>query len=160
MFWLTGGTLTEFKGFSNNPARPLSPAKPFGAGREPEKRKGPFMEVNGKKFTNAKSGVMDGRLRDPWGTPYAVLGAIRVGQDYHPEVTYADFEDPTNKLTAYFTATGYYNKGGVQIISAGPNRRFGPGGKYTPGADEWATSKTGGDDLANFKKDQLSADGD
>jgi prepilin-type N-terminal cleavage/methylation domain-containing protein len=158
MFWLTGGTPLEFQGFCNNPAQPFTPLRPMKPGDLPEKRKGPFLEVMIGKMTN-KAGVVDGRFRDPWGTPYAVFGQPNAQKDY-PDVVYADPDDATNTCKAYKSPTGWYNKGGLQIISAGYNRRFGPGGDYTAGVGPWGGSEAGNDDLANFKKDQLGAPGD
>ena len=42
-----------------------------------------------------------------------------------------------------------------QIISAGPNKIFGPGGNWTPGTGPWAENQPGNDDISNWTQRKL-----
>jgi hypothetical protein len=120
------------------------------------------MEVVASKFRNA-AGVLDGRLRDPWGTPYAIFGSTKsevANGDYNDQVVFVNYLDPANTVRAYRGPASGYNKGSIQIISAGPNAKFGRGGLYTPGLNDWLTTGPGGDDLSNFKSYPLASDND
>src|SRR5205814_1017431 len=70
VFFLTGGSVTGRTGFAVDPGKPF--AKPAVKG---ETRRGPFVEFDPKKYDK------DGRLLDPWGTPYAYFSAVK-GNDY------------------------------------------------------------------------------
>ncbi len=86
---------------------------------------------------------------DPWGNPY-IYFAARVPNTYlssygniHPLL------DPTTSK--------YLNPQSFQIISAGPNGVFGPGGAYTPGLGSYTIGGPGGDDISNLRSIQLGA---
>ncbi len=92
---------------------------------------------------------------DPWGTPYRYL--------VPPPPTVGDKRTPTpaeyrqlqlHIILGMWGVRGYTEKwkwlGRVQIISAGPDKKFGPGGEWTPGAGPWAPAGVGADDIGNF----------
>jgi general secretion pathway protein G len=57
------------------------------------------------------------------------------------------------------SATTFINPSGFQIISAGKDGVFGPGGVWNPsnGYGPWTTLNPGGDDLANFSQSVLGS---
>jgi hypothetical protein len=144
VFWLSGGTYCDFRGLSANPKKPFTP--PAG----PDESRKRFMEVTPDAVRDRDTGVIDGRYRDAWGTPLAVFASDDVGK-YQPAAT-------CYGVAPYYTPyRGWLNAGGCQVVSAGPDRKFGPGGLWTPGAGEWGGGKPGHDDLANFRSLQLGA---
>ena len=147
LFLLTGGTPLNYQGFSNNPKRPFTPPT---AG---EIRKGPWLQVTPKMIQVASNGHAE--LVDPWGTPYIVFAATKgkAGNyelDMHgfPQVWPVGSVPPLVKPYQY--GGKYLNENGFQLISAGRNRRFGPGGTDFP-----ATTPDGDDDQANFSRSIL-----
>lgn len=132
--WLTGGGYTDYTGFSTNPKRP------FDKGGQ---RKGPWMEVQASRFL-ADDGYNDGHYRDCYGTPFACIGA--------PYTT-------TNLgVSPFIGATGKpYNPNTFQIISAGKDKKFGPGGSFVPGTGAYVVGQPGGDDMSNFHPSILSS---
>ena len=50
----------------------------------------------------------------------------------------------------------YLKADSFQIISAGPDKLFGPGGNWTPGTGAWMNNAVGGDDISNFAQRSLS----
>jgi hypothetical protein len=137
VFFLTGGPVTKFTGFSKNKAHP------FVEGGE---RIGPFLDGPSFRFD------ADGRLLDVWGSPYMYFAYDPTIGTY-PAVTYT-----YNATTvAHYTQRGKALKlKGYQIISAGPDRLFGPGGEWTPGSGAWAAGEPGADDMSNFNEGDLS----
>lgn len=141
VLWTTGGKWNNYRGFSRNPRRPFTPLT---AG---EDRIGPFFEASPPSRLRDENGVEDGRWRDPWGTPYAVLS---VGNDdQYPAIA-------CYGVMPYLRADGTPLRRPVQIISAGRNKKFGPGGVFLPGSGVWAFGLDGGDDLSNFQSPMLS----
>jgi type II secretory pathway pseudopilin PulG len=158
VFWLTGGSYCEFRGFSTNRSQPLTPPLPVVPGQKAEGRKGPFTSLQPNRLVDPATGQYDGRYRDVWGTPVAVFGWDKGLNDY-PDVTlYGVKAYRTAKPDG--TAGRAFNHGAVQIVSAGYDRKFGPGGLYTPAAGAWSGSKPGADDLSTFRTGQLGSDGD
>jgi hypothetical protein len=105
--------------------------------------------------------------KDPWGTemPYVYFSSGKRGNGYNP----APGDAPSLiRLGAYFEPgtgpTRYIKPNGFQILSAGKNGWFGPGGPWSPAT---ATSigdsinvggvalTTGADDQANFHDSKL-----
>lgn len=96
-----------------------------------------------------------GSYLDPWGTPYVYISGIAL----------ADLPDPITRsmVTQYgmgiqpYTLSGKWPRSNpsaptpYQILSAGPDGLFGPGGAYTPGIGAWAAGQPGADDLASFR---------
>ena len=180
VFFMTGGSLTNFTGFSTNKQGP------FGLGGD---RIGPFYEIKPSKVImanatpfNYPSTVTAPQLIDPWGTPYAYFSYDPSANGY----PYIGFTvTPSNAIT---TTVFPYQQGGnlkfvnaksFQIISAGRDQQFGPGGvllptppnpagtylQWTPGQNAWANNQgspysansfAGGDDLSNFNTGVLS----
>jgi len=152
-FFLTGGTVTNFQGFSNNKSAP------FSAATTGEQRTGPFIEIRPKKVDLA-----NGRLIDGWGTPYAYFTHIPSQGVGTYSGTFTWNGTTVNPYHTGGTPTKYLNAKAFQIISAGPNgsqptvpRGFGQGGNWTPGVGDWITgASNGGDDLSNFNAGPLS----
>jgi prepilin-type N-terminal cleavage/methylation domain-containing protein len=141
VFFLTGGVFTNYRGFSNNKAAPLSPHGAAG-----EQRVGPFLDLPANRYD------FSWHLLDPWGTPYAYFS-------YDPAVnSYPDLPWATTRGTvlAYRTGGRHLQPRGFQIISAGKNQRFGPGGpNWTPGQWAYGPGGPGADDLASFHTGML-----
>lgn len=147
IFWLSGGEILQYQGFSLNAARP------FTASTAPaEKRKGPWAFPNSKYLEVNGSGVRTGRYCDPYGVPYACMGYRADLKDYPALASFgvAPFRDPSRGNTLYNAST-------IQVISAGRDKTFGPGGAFAPGQGSYAPNQPGGDDLANFKTGILGA---
>ena len=89
--------------------------------------------------------VVDGLLLDEWGTPYAVL--IRGGEP---------FSWNGKKVDTYITGLRYPPT--HQVISAGRDREFGPGGKWTPGEGPWAPGQPGWDDIGSWQDGPLGSE--
>ena len=147
LFLLTGGTPLKYQGFSNNPKRPFT--RPTAG----EIRKGPWLQVTPKMIRVASNGHAE--LVDPWGTPYIVFAATKgkpnnYKDDMHgfPQVWPVGSVPPL--VTPYQYGGKYLNENGFQLISAGRDRRFGPGGTDFP-----ATTPDGDDDQANFSRSIL-----
>lgn len=92
---------------------------------------------------------------DPWGTPYVLLTGTAI----------ADMPDPVTRsqaimyrqgITAYTTGGNWFFRTSTyatpyQIISAGPDGKFGPGGELTPGVGAWSAGQPGEDDIVSFR---------
>ena len=124
-FFLTGGSeYTNFSGFATSPRRPFTPPL---AGNTAEKRKGPWFQPRSLDRFVSKGGTIDGHYRDSWGIPYACLGYLQSARGY-PAVTcfgVSPFIDPTTNKPI--------KPNSIQVVSAGPDKTFGPGGDYQPG---------------------------
>jgi hypothetical protein len=73
--------------------------------------------------------------------PYLYFSSRKGGNDYASTI---------GSITPYMTAANRFaNPNGFQIISAGKDGKFGPGGLNWPGASGGATLD-GADDMANF----------
>jgi prepilin-type N-terminal cleavage/methylation domain-containing protein len=145
LFLLTGGTLLKYQGFSNNPKRPFTPPTAR------EIRKGPWLQVTPKMIQVASNGHAE--LVDPWGTPYIVFAATKgKPNDYEFDMRGNRQEWSLGYVTVrpYQYGGKYLNENGFQLISAGRNRRFGPGDTDFP-----ATTPDGDDDQANFSRSIL-----
>ncbi|VTR98762.1 type II secretion system protein [Tuwongella immobilis] len=146
VFFLSGGPITNFSGFSSNPSAP------FATGGT---RMGPLLELNAKRL-NANN-----ELIDPWGNPYVYFTAINRGYNSHPlNPTTAT---PTGVSMTFFSqsinggAPKPLNATGFQMISAGNNKAFGPGGLWAPGGGVYGGASPGADDVANFHPRVLGA---
>lgn len=147
-FWLAGGSdYTNFSGFATNPRKPF--AKPTGV--QGEKRKGPWFQPRSLDYFKDNFGVIDGRYRDVWGTPYACLGYLQTARGYPNASCFG--------VSPFLDATGKpLQPNSIQVISAGPDKKFGPGGSYQPGQGAYGPNQPGDDDIANFRKAQLGSD--
>jgi prepilin-type N-terminal cleavage/methylation domain-containing protein len=149
---LTGGAVTDFKGFSNNPKKPFLPVQNVN-----ETRKGPYLEVTPKFIsTNVPGLTANGHpwLMDPHGTPYAVFAATKGTRGMYTTNANPSITTPQEMygLRPYTNGGKYMNESGFQIVSAGKDQAFGTGGALP------ATDYPGGsDNLANFSKQVLNA---
>lgn len=149
-FFLTGGTVTNYQGFATNKV------KPFVITGDTV---GPFLQANSSKFD------AEGRFLDPWGTPYAYFTAVpreSVGASptaiysYRATFTWNDEDGTARTVEPYMDGTNRFMPKGFQIVSAGADKAFGPGGAaWTPGTGLYDVDEIGGDDLASFKPGPL-----
>jgi len=139
LFFLTGSTFTSFQGFSTNRQTPF--ASPSGGPSV-----GPFLDVAAGKLDTASPP----HYTDPWGNPYAYL-AFDPNLNKYPNATcfgVSPYSDSTGKPL---------NQKGFQIISAGKDGAFGPGGAWTPQQGQYAIGAAGADDLASFNSTPLGS---
>lgn len=113
---------------------PQNPANPNPAGVT---KKGPY-------FDFAVNRVSGHSFLDPWGTPYIYFRSVN-GNDYGG--TFA-----AGGVSPYSQGGRAVNQNSVQIISAGANKVFGPGGAWSPGGTGYSEAEAGFDDMANFNQ--------
>lgn len=101
---------------------------------------------------------------DPFGSAYVYFGSNhpqRGGKyndltatghnDHLPMNTqHPDIVGGTGTVSPYQEGAKYSNEGMCQIICAGENQRFGPGGAWVPGNGVYAGAGDGSDDMSNF----------
>ena len=109
---------------------------PFQPSPSATAKKGPFFEYSGPPLTNWT-------YFDPFGTPY-VYFASSSGGKYNgaAQAGVLPFKDSTG--------VKFVNSDSVQIISAGANKAFGPGGQFIAGSGVYVSGSPGADDMANF----------
>jgi hypothetical protein len=138
VFFLTGGSVTNHEGFS------ISKTQPFAA--EPrDTRLGPFLELRRSQLDPEE------RFLDPWGTPYVYFAFDAWQGTYSRTFLWKGWP-----IAPYRREGKYMNGKSFQIISAGPNHQFGPGGDWLPGEGPWSADGPGGDDISNFNNGPLS----
>ncbi|MBY0457303.1 MAG: type II secretion system GspH family protein [Gemmataceae bacterium] len=143
LFFLTGGEVTNYTGFSNNPQQPFTP------GTAGENRRGPYLQLQASMYNRAANGM--GQLIDPYGTPYVIFIA-------GPKGAYTNATGGTQTMAGMSpfsrgTPVKFeVQKGPLQIISAGENQQFGTGGNWGAGI-----AGPGQDDVSNFSSAQLGA---
>ena len=118
---------------------------------------------------------------DPWGVPYAYNSA-NLGNDMNvfyystrtdtkgntipAPVPLTDAQGNKATVFALIDSSGKFaNPNDFQIVSAGPNKQFGPGSQanfsnpatWTPGVGDYSAGQPGGDDLAHFRDTMLGA---
>lgn len=141
MLWVCGGKELGYAGFCRNPQQPFTPPV---AGEDRER----YYAPTASQTRDPGTGVDDGVIRDRWGTPLVIFSRSK-GVGYAGANTFG--------VSPYLDANGKeFNPRGFQIISAGPNKSFGPGGLWTAGQGLWADSAAGGDDMTNFTDKKLS----
>ncbi|QDU22050.1 type II secretion system protein [Urbifossiella limnaea] len=168
VFFLTGGDVTEFQGFSTNRTNPFTKV----AVGSTESRIGPFLTFKANRYApgTAVTGA-DKRfssLLDTFGSPFAYFAFNPYVNTYkapHPTTgAYTvdqGFAFNGTTVMPYILNNKYLEPKGFQIISAGDNGKddqttpgtfgFGSGGTaWTPGAGEYAEGMRGADDIANF----------
>lgn len=152
--FLTGGLATNYQGFSTNRRYP------FTAATTGDNRLGPFYNVT-PKTTNAR-----GQLVDRWRTPYAYFAhnPLQGVGTYTGAAFTVTTDDGTSTVSAFLsqaavgtTPAKYLEPTGFQIISAGPDTLFGPGGLWVPRSGVYIEEQVGGDDIANFATGTLSS---
>ena len=165
----------------------FTPSGPYTPAAAATSKKGPYFDFVASRMNPAPTAVpnvsdpkfLDGYL-DPYGTPYAYFSTFS-GTNYNLAYAWAPPVPAgpayANPMRAYQDPSGkWINPGRMQIISAGKNKRFGPGTVVVPGPpvtyvywvpmgigyimDAAAPNGDGGDDLANFNGGfQLGASG-
>lgn len=154
-----GSTGVLFTGFSQNPQMPFQPPQTQG-----EIRKNPVLDVSNKHYLIDSTGYFP-RLVDGWGIPFAYFVSYNGRQGlyggWNPAPGYNAPVPPaytSNVLVApYTTKAGYVNPMGFQIISAGADKTFGPGGAGGNWENIGAAGKFAQDDRANFSNSNLGA---
>ncbi len=140
-------------------------ADPFAAAAPGANRYGPYFEFPAKRLRPGSNGLP--RFVDPWGTPFIYYSRYN-GNDYDrffnsvpsgfgfPGLNAAEYggtiSSPVRENPTRFARDHQW-----QIISAGPDKRFGPGGVWAPGGAGYAGNAPGFDDLSNFHNKQLGA---
>lgn len=115
---------------------PATPAAPTGTSK-----KGPFFDFPaGPRLEGTPA-----RFLDPWGTPYAYFRYSGTG--YSGSQTYTNNKEgwSANTISPFSAGGKPVNIDGVQVISAGPDAKFGAGG-----ATVGSATGDGADDLGNF----------
>jgi hypothetical protein len=135
------GCLGFAKG-GRNPASPLVP------------RDGPFFDMKSSRLRDLHGRGFFSYL-DPWDKqPYAYFSAYGQADGYN---RYGGTDCPTLNVSPYADALTpkprYLNPRGFQIVSAGKDGKFGPGGIWDPA--KGAPSGPGADDCSNFSRRRL-----
>lgn len=137
-----------FRGFSKNPGQPFAPFT------GPEDRIPPMLDISNKHVMPGPNNFA--WLVDGWKRPFAYFVAFngkvaKAGQygGWHGS------PHPANGVLPYTSGTGsaagYVNPQGFQIISAGKDGAFGPGGNWGGGGGP------GADDRGSFSTNNLGA---
>lgn len=105
-------------------------------------KKGPYYDFPSNRLVGAPASYID-----PWRTPYAYFRSVD-GNYPSGSVTYA----PGGAIQPFTSGGRPVNQTGVQVISAGANQAFGPGGVWAPGTGLYTQAAAGGDDLGNFNE--------
>jgi hypothetical protein len=169
MFFLGGvqdfsGATPAFTGFSRNANDPSLPAA------QGEVRYGPYWQGN-PNLLRQDSATGMAFLLDAYGAPFLYFGRAANGTPTYdltaPAASIKDTNGTTyaiGAVTPYVqskTAAGtivYMNDKSFQIISAGENKQFGPGGTaWTPSTGYAGRNAAGNDDLSNFSGPPLGA---
>jgi prepilin-type N-terminal cleavage/methylation domain-containing protein len=164
LVFLLGGISTpaapfSCQGFSTNPANPSTQLVTG------EKRRGPyfpFQSIRLMRDPNNRFLV----YKDPWKTdqPYAFFSSYKtlngyfMGPPYRPGLTFPG-DCPSLQVAPYFRMSGtttvvFENNQSYQIISAGRDGVFGPGGTWDPvtGVHNATAAGGGEDDQSNFSR--------
>jgi prepilin-type N-terminal cleavage/methylation domain-containing protein len=153
-------------GFSTDP---VNPATPGGT------RRGPYYEFKTNHLVrDPNNGFFT--YRDAFdGQPYAYFSSRKSGNDYFTQYRPGSYRlradrapgagpgdcpslyDVGLTLGAFNDGTQFLKPRGFQIVSAGPNGAFGPGGTWNPstGYPPGGATQAGEDDLANFSAGKL-----
>jgi len=148
LFFLNGITTTNgsgvsFQGFSRNPQQPFTPwANPT------EDRRKPLLDISNKHYAVDSSGFA--RLVDGWGHPFAYFVSYNGKANYYGGWNPLAVTPSNALVTPYTNGTTYVNPSGFQIISAGEDGVWAPGGN-------WTTIGSHVDDRANFSNANLGA---
>jgi prepilin-type N-terminal cleavage/methylation domain-containing protein len=164
----------SFIGFSADPTNPMNTNAAI-------KRKGPYFTFDNSRITAGPGGAgaffpmyLDGYTWKGVGKPYAYFscggrgangycpyaGNAVLGASDCPSLIGVSATGtsaallPYNQPIAAGQPTVFYNPDTFQIISAGKNQVFGPGGSWT-GASSTAIGAAGIDDLTNFASSKL-----
>jgi prepilin-type N-terminal cleavage/methylation domain-containing protein len=133
------GGLVRMTGFSTNPENPTEPGG---------ERIKPFYEFESTRLRSAGAPAGFYSYHDPYGTPYVYFGGTGAANSYVSHTSLG--------VSAYVDSTGKYAKpNSFQILSAGPDRRFGAGGVWDPRSG--STDQNARDDMSNFSTAVLTA---
>ncbi len=121
---------------------------PFAPTQTATSMKGPYYDFPQNRLVDPVTKVADFvGFRDPWENPYVYFGSTTGGR--YPPI-------PVGPVSPYYQGTKPVNEGGCQILSAGANKVFGPGGLWVPGTGVYVgTESIGGDDVANFNEGKM-----
>jgi len=126
-------------GFSINPPNPTAPGGP---------RVGPFFEFDENRLIQRVKGNPFSSFQDGYRkNVYAYFCTVRTKNNYRADC-------PSLKVAPYFKKGSmpvkYYYPSSFQIISAGKDGIFGPGGAWAPESAAKDVGPNGLDDLCNF----------
>ncbi|MDY3552351.1 type II secretion system protein [Gemmata sp. JC717] len=144
MFFLTGGEVTKYTGFSNNSQKPFLPGSPG------DTRKGPFLETKAGMIKVEVAGQRS-RFIDPYGNSYAIF-MNRKGSYTGQSFTWVGAKG-SSTVVPYSRGNKFENPKGIQIISSGEDLLFGAGGDWSSSAP----NGTGDDDWSNFSQAKIGA---
>jgi hypothetical protein len=165
VFFLGGipavGPPADVIGFATNPRDPASLMQRVG-------RKPPFFEFPSKRLfvrTSAPAGNAGFfSFADPYGQPYAYFSNYGTRNGYNSPINprYDTGDCATLNVQPYYQSANprmFYNPSSFQIVSAGADSIFGPGGLWTP---EMAKDMppAGRDDQTNFHATELGPSDD
>jgi prepilin-type N-terminal cleavage/methylation domain-containing protein len=116
-------------------------------------RKGPYFDFKPNRLARTATGFF--MYQDPFDSPggakaayYVYLSSGRAGNDYSA--------DSRQGVQPYLMGTGrFMNPTGYQILCAGRDGKFGPGGASWSVTSGYGTGNDGSDDLANFSSAEL-----
>jgi general secretion pathway protein G len=152
VYWLGGipnaptSATPGTQGWSKNPTNPADSTVGFNK---------PFYEFKPNRLVRGANNYMS--YLDPFpgtsgGTrkPFVYFSSYKVGNDYTAD-------NAAYSVTAYQDTSGrFINPNTYQIISAGKDGNFGPGGSWDP-ARGYGLGQAGSDDMANFSQVILGA---
>jgi prepilin-type N-terminal cleavage/methylation domain-containing protein len=154
-----------FLGFSADPSNPMNPSASI-------KRKGPYFQFQTTHVATSPTGSGFPVYLDTYaigsggnlvGKPYAYFSSGKTANGYNAYAgTFGADCKTLGNFGAYNQPAGagqavqYYNPDTFQIISAGYNQTFGPGGAWL-GTTADLIGKAGGDDVTNFTSRKLGA---
>ncbi len=138
-FFLTGGTVTNFEGFSTNPQARFTPKQ------SPSEERIGFLKVTPKEYTIAPNG--QAWLVDRFGNPFAIFtGGSKGRGNYNGQsFTITNSKGQQTTVRPYIEGGKPVSPDGRQIISAGNDELFGPGGNWVG-----RSSIEAKDDQSNF----------
>jgi len=131
-------------GFSTNPTNPVMEGGP---------RVGPFFEFAQHRLVQGVKDNPFSSYQDGYGkNVYAYFCSGRKANNYGKDCS-------SLKVAPYFKKgsdpVDYYNRNSFQIISAGMDGIFGPGGAWSPESAAEDAGKHGADDVSNFHGELL-----
>jgi hypothetical protein len=130
------------QGFSVTPTNPTQPGG---------NRAGPFFEFALHRLIMRIPGTPFSSFEDPFSKNVYAFFSSGMSNEYADDC-------PSLKVKPYFRRAGgieFYNPTSVQIVSAGADGIFGPGGAWAPETAAQDAGPHGRDDLSNFHGDQL-----
>jgi membrane protein len=149
---------------------PINPATPGGT------RRGPFFEFDTHRLKRGANGFFT--YQDPFGTgmPFAYFSSYKTANGYNWYAgTLGESDCVSLRVAPYYRSssarsflpanttqiptdgtTAYFNPASFQILSAGPDGKFGPGG-FWDAKTGYRAGEAGADDFSNFSSRRLGA---